>query len=338
VGLGEGRRGDDPPTNRVSAAAIVSMPKARVVAVEETGAIVAFVPRLPVVRRMFDVGLTNLTRRGTVAEAWRTLVSTQDIVGIKVCTAPGPTSGTRPTVAEAMVQSLLSAGQAPSNIVIWDRHIEPLRAAGYSALQERYGVRVASSADAGYDTNHFYESAYIGHPVWGDLEFGQRGPEVGRKSYVSRLVTQQMTCIINLTPLLNHNLGGVSGNLVSLALGSVDNTVRFQNSSRQFAIAVPEIYALPILGDRVVLNVVDALLAQYYGEERSLLHYTAVLDQLRLSTDPVALDVLSVQELARQRELADSPPTPEAGSLYANAALVEIGINDPKNILIEWVK
>lgn len=341
--MGAGARGGvggggDLGTNRISAAATVSVPQARVVAVEETGAIVAFVPRLPVVRQMLDRGLTNLTRRGTVTEAWRALVSTQDIVGIKVYTVPGPMSGTRPAVAEAMVQSLLSAGQPAGNIVIWDRQIEPLRAAGYGALGERYGIRVAASADAGYDTNHFYESAFIGRPVWGDVEFGQRGPEVGRRSYVSRLVTEQMTRIINLTPLLNHNLGGVSGNLVSLALGSVDNTIRFQNSGRQFAIAVPEIYALPELGDRVVLNVVDALLAQYYGEERSLLQYAAVLDQLRLSTDPVALDVLSIQELVRQRELANSPPGREAGTLYANAALVEIGTNDPRNILIEWVK
>jgi hypothetical protein len=337
LGLGE-LRGADPATNAVTAVASLAMPKARVVVVEEPGAIRAFVPQLPVVRHMFDRGLTNLTGRATVVDAWRSLISTQDVVGIKVCTAPGPTSGTRPAVAEALVQSLISAGHPPGGIVIWDRQLGPLRAAGYGALPEQYGIRIAASADAGYDTNHFYDSAFIGQPVWGDHEFGQRGPEVGRRSYVSRLVTQQMTRIINLTPLLNHNIAGVSGNLVGLALGSVDNTVRFVNSPGQFAISVPEIYALPILGDRVVLNVVDALLAQYYGEERSLLHYTAVLDQLRFSTDPVALDVLSVQELARQRELADSPAAKDDSPLFSNASLVEIGIHDPKNIQVEWVR
>jgi len=54
--------------------------------------------------------------------------------------------------------------------------------------------------------------------------------------------------------------------------------------------AVPEIYALPVLSDRVALNIVDALICQYQGEERSLLHYTAALNQLRFSRDPVALE------------------------------------------------
>jgi hypothetical protein len=330
--------GADSAAEGVSAMATLAMPKARVVVVEDPRAISAFVPHLPVVRQMFDRGLTNLTGRGTVAEAWRSLITTQDVVGVKVYSSPGPMSGTRTAVAEALVQSLLSSGLPAGNIVIWDRQLPPLRAAGYGALAERYGIRMAASVDAGYDTNHFYDCAFIGQPVWGDHEFGQQGLEVGRKSYVSRLVTQQMTRIINLTPMFNHNIGGVSGNLVSLSLGSVDNTVRFVNSPAQFAISIPEIYALPILGDRVVLNVVDALLAQYYGEERSLLHYTAVLGQLRFGTDPVALDVLSVQELAQQRESANSPPAKADYPLYANASLVEIGISDAKNIMVEWVR
>ena len=37
-----------------------------------------------------------------------------------------------------------------------------------------------------------------------------------------------MTKIINVTPLLNHNLAGVSGILYGLAIGSVDNTLRFE--------------------------------------------------------------------------------------------------------------
>jgi hypothetical protein len=161
---------------------------------------------------------------------------------------------------------------------------------------------------------------------------------MGRKSYVSRLVTQQMTKIINLTPLLNHNLTGVSGNLASLSLGSVDNTIRFTGDAGKLALAVPEIYALPVLGDRVVLNVVDALIAQFYGEERTLLHYSSVLNQLRFSTDALALDVLSIEELELQRRRSDMPAIKANTTLYRNAGLVEIGVGDPKNIIVEMVK
>ena len=108
----------------------------------------------------------------------------------------------------------------------------------------------------------------LGTLVWGDFEFGKKGEGLGRKSFVSKLITQRLTKIINASPLLNHNLTSVSGNLLSLAFGSVDNTIRFEaalNPIAQVNEAVPEIYALPQLGDRVVLNVVDALICQYRG-------------------------------------------------------------------------
>jgi hypothetical protein len=175
----------------------------------------------------------------------------------------------------------------------------------------------------------------LGTLIYSDLEFGKKGPGIGRNSYVSKLVTQGMTKIINITPLLHHNIVGVSGNLFSLSLGSVDNTTRFEDNAEDLARAVPEIYALPIIGDRVVLNVVDALICQYDGQNSGLLHYSAILNQLRFSRDPVALDVLSLQEINRQRELANVATTMKTNvDLYSNASLLEIGISDPHHIQV----
>jgi hypothetical protein len=265
-------------------------------------------------------------------------VSTQDIVGLKVHSAPGALSGTRPAVAEALISSLLATGHPAQNVIVWDRQYATLEQAGFVALAARQGVRVAAVTQRGYDTNEFYENPILGQLVHGDVEFDQGGEALGRRSYVSRLVTTEMTRIISLTPLLNHNQTGVSGHLAGLALGSVDNTIRFTADSGRLAAAVPEIFALPVLGDRVVLNITDALLAQYYGEERTLLHYSAVLNQLRFSKDPVALDVLSVRELEHQRELVAMPPVKTSRALYQNASLVEIGVSDPNNVVVELVK
>jgi len=149
---------------------------------------------------------------------------------------------------------------------------------------------------------------------------------------VSKLVTQQMTKIINVTPLLNHNFAGVSGNLWGLALGSVDNTIRFENDAERLATGVPEIIALPTLGDRVVLNIVDALICQYQGQEKTFLPYSAVLNQLWFSTDPVALDVLSIEELGRQRKAVNARAVKSNLELYQNASLLEIGVSDPSHI------
>jgi hypothetical protein len=221
---------------------------------------------------------------------------------------------------------------------VWDKQTIDLRLAGFFDLSERYGIRVAGSTQAGYDENAFYETALIGNLIWGDVEFGRKGEGVGRKSFFSKLVSQEMTKIISITPMLNNNEAGVSGSLYSLVNASVDNFARFDAEPARLATAVPEIYAKPWLSDRVLLNIVDALVAQYEGSERSLLHYSAALNQLRFSHDPVALDVLSILELQKQRMANGSPDVSTNMDLYSNAGLLELGVSDPKKIRIETIR
>ena len=306
----------------------------KVVVVQDPEASESFRVNLDRVRLLVGRGIRGLTGQSEVETAWRSIVSTQDVVGLKVYSLPGPNSGTRPAVAAAVVEGLLAAGLPATNIIVWDRQAVDLRLAGFYDLADRYGVRVMGAAQAGYDTNAFYDNPLLGNLVWGDSEFGNKKDGTGRKSYVSRLVSQGMTRIINLTPMLNHNLVGVSGNLYSLALGSVDNTLRFDTDQDRLASALPEIYALPALSDKVVLNIVDALICQYEGGERGLLHYSATLNQLRFSKDPVALDVLSVRELDRLRG-NNSGPKEKTLEVYSNAALLELGVCDPAKIQVQ---
>jgi len=324
-------QGADPFTSNSRA------PRAIVTVTQDPAATDAYRPSLDKVRLMANRAITNLTRKATVPDAWRSLVGTQDIVGIKVFSAPGPNSGTRPAVAAAVVEGLLAAGLPPNHIIVWDRQITDLRLAGFAELSDRYGIRIAGSAQAGWDEKTFYnpDSPILGNLIWGDLEFGKKGDGVGRKSFVSTLVSRELTKIINITPLLNHNEAGVSGNLYSLATGSVDNLIRFESSPGTLATAIPEIYSLPALSDHVVLNITDALICQYEGGERGLLHYSTTLNQLRFSRDPVALDVLSIQELDRLRQNAHAPSVKPNLKLYSNAALLQLGVNDLKRIQVD---
>lgn len=310
------------------------VPRSQVFIVDDKEATDTFEPRPDRVEAMVGRAITNLTAKASVTEAWRSLVSTQDMIGIKVFSEPGPNSGTRPAVVAAVVRQLLSSGLSPDHIIVWDKHQNDLRLAGFFSLAQRFHVLVAGSAEAGYDEKTFYETSLLGNLVWGDFEFGRKGEGVGRKSFVSKLVSQEMTKIISITPMMNHNESGVAGNLFSLALGSVDNTTRFESDPVRLASAVPEIYALPALGDRVVLNIVDALICQYEGEERSLLHYSTTLNQLRFSRDPVALDVLSIHEMERQRKIAKAPEVKANLELYSNASLLELGVSDLNQIQV----
>lgn len=306
--------------------------------VEDAAALDAFRPRPEIIREMVDRGLAHLTGKATVKAAWLSLVKTQDVVGIKVYSSPGPNSGTRPAVAVAVVEGLLAAGLPSKHIVVWDKELVDLRLAGFFDLVDRYGIRIAGSAAAGWDDKSYYDSEIIGNLVYGDHEFGMRTNGTGRKSFVSKLLSQDLTKIINITPLLNHNVAGVSGSLYSLATGSVDNLIRFEASPHRLARAVPEIYALEAVGDKVVLNIADALIGQYEGEERGLLHYSAILNQLWFSKDPVALDMLSIQELDRQRQAAKAPVVVPNLDLYDTAAILQLGVNDLRRIQVEKIR
>jgi hypothetical protein len=101
---------------------------------------------------------------------------------------------------------------------------------------------------------------------------------------------------------------------------------------------VPEIYALPVLGDRVVLNITDALIGQYEGGDRALLHYSSVLNQIWFSRDPVALDTLAIKELDSERRAFEAPEFKPNLELYTNAALLQLGVNDPAKIHVEKIR
>jgi hypothetical protein len=279
-----------------------------------------------------------LTGKSDVKSAWLKFVGPKDVIGIKVYSGPGANSGTRPAVVEAVVRGLLEAGIPPTNIIVWDTHLTRVRLE-FSDLAERYNIRLAGSADAGYDPNVFYDNETPGNLSAGDLEFDRDRATTGRKSYVSKLLTGSVTKIINISPLLNHNLAGVCGNLYGLAMGSVDNTLRFMPDSRLLARAVPEIYNMTNLSDHVVLNITDALIGQYLGEEMSLLHYSHQLNQIWFSTDPVALDVLAVHELDVERQAAKIPSTFENPELYQNAGVyLQLGVSDLSKIRLDVVR
>lgn len=333
-GLVKSNANDVPLQGELSSPQVTSV---SVVVAEDRKAVRAFEPQYPRVQALVDRGICKMTGKDTISNAWRSLVTTQDTIGIKVLSSPG-LSGTRPAVAEAVITSLINAGIPASNILIWDKHLADLRSAGFVDIATRHQVRVEGSAEAGYDEKVFYDNAILGTLVWGDLEFGRSDTKRGRKSYFSKLLTRQITKIINIAPLLNHNVAGINGCLCSLALGSVDNTMRFELQEDRMARAIPEIYAQSPLVDHTVLNIMDALLAQYQGEQTSLLQYAVPLGQIWFSKDPVALDVLGMAELDRQREVVGLPPSKDNPDLYQNATLMELGVSELRKIRIDQVK
>lgn len=312
--------------------------KTRVLAVRDEQAVDRFQANPEIVQRMFDDLLVAYTRKKDVAEAWDMFVKPEDVVGIKVLSDPGSVSGTRPSVVEAVVRSLLATGFPKERIIIWDRRKGLLVATGYDQLAKKLGVGYEGSSDYGYDPSSYYEAALVGNLVYGDREFGLDGEGIGRKSYVSKLLTQKLTRIVQIHPLLNHYMAGVNGHVVGLATTGVDNHLRFTVDESRYHEAIAEICSLPELYDKLAFNLVDALICQYQGEERGFLQYSVMLNELRISQDPVALDVLSLLEINRQRAKANLAIHDSAFQLYRNAGLMELGESDPSKILLQYVR
>ena len=308
--------------------------RARVVAVHADAATAAFIPDVTVVRKMVASGLLGISGKATANEAWHSFVTPKDVVGFKVTAAPGAVSGTRLATVQALVENLLATGHPARQIVIWDKRDLDLRAGGWHRLADTLGVRCVASEDAGWDESKSYDSPIIGRLVAGDLEFGRKETDhMARKSYVSRLLTHDLTKIVTVAPVLSHNVAGVNGQLAGLAWASADNTLRFAGVAARLAESVPAICALDDVLPRLAFAVSDALLCQFRGEETTLLHYAVALNELRFSKDPVALDVLALADIEQARANAKVEGERKLTTeLYTNAELIELGVADPKRI------
>jgi len=173
---------------------------ARMVRIHSEAATDTFLADPGVALRMTQKSLMAWTGMSDMKSAWASILEPDDVIGIQVYSTPGPIVGTTPVIVEALIQEILAAGFNPDQLVIWDKYETDLRRAGFGSLSRKFGVRLAGARDVGYDPNVYYESSLPGQLIWGDLEFGndQRLKSGGRRSYVSKLLTRDITRIIQV--------------------------------------------------------------------------------------------------------------------------------------------
>jgi hypothetical protein len=114
------------------------------------------------VTRAFAAGLTELTGRKKASDAWASLFSPDDVVGIKINCIGAPKVSTSPASVTAAIAGLKSAGVKDNNIIIWDRSDRELQRAGFTVNRGPTGVRVQGASSVseavvpwveGYDRN-----------------------------------------------------------------------------------------------------------------------------------------------------------------------------------------
>ncbi len=282
--------------------------KSRVVLVRDPSAMKGLGADARKVRAMVSRGIRALTGQNDDATAWTTLVSSNDVVGIKISTQAAPLQATRREVVEAIAEGLRAAGVATTNIVVWDRDGSKMRAAGYATNRDGRGIRVLSVVpDTGWNETVWIHNSLVGKLIWGDLLFGRGGEEFSNISHLPKILTQTLTKLINVPVLQDHEVCGISGSLYNLSLGTVDNMRRFETSGFRGDPIIGEIFKLPQIRDKLVVNVMDGLVAGYAGGPAFKPQFSWNYGGLYFSRDPVAIDLLCL-ELLNDRRLEEKIP------------------------------
>ena len=294
-------------------------------------------------RRMVDQLVMDVTGQSSVAGAWRTLVSPNDRVGIKVATAGAPYCVSHTGVVEAIVAGLEQAGIPRKKVIVWDRDPETLRAAGFDG-HGGYSVR-AIDPPRGYDREATFTASVLGKLIWGDLLFrekvrradGKRATEADQLSSTSHfaaILSRDVTKIINV-PVLTEEAGcGVAGALYNMTLPNVDNWRRFLQLDASNTESIASLYADEHIAPKVVLHIMDALIAQYAGGPRFQPNYAFAHETIYASRDPVALDVVGLRKLEEWRKPAKLAPIGDRAEWLKTAEQLGIGHFAPEKIAL----
>lgn len=299
----------------------------RVVIARDLQAVRFYDPNPDRVRQLVERGILALTQTTTLAAAWGRFVRPFDRVGIKINSVAGPTMSARRPVVEAVVDGLRAAGVPAHHIIIWDRSADHLVLAGWDLQREGEGpLCYATLPHAGWDPHIYYQTPHVGMLIWGDHEFGSR--QLSERSYYSRIVTQTATKLINIAVLMDNRQVGLSGCLQNISMGSVDNNRRFQTEALHYDPGIAELCARPPIRDKLVLNILDALIAQYAGAPSFQPEASWTPGEIYFSRDPVALDALGLEQIERRRKEARMPAIGERARHVRIAAEIGAGVAD----------
>ena len=284
-----------------------------------------------VVSEMMDRAIMKLADRDSAKEAWKDFVLPDDIVGIKINPLAGKQFSTRRIIVDKIIEGLYGAGVLKNQIVIWDRFEAHLTNAGYEINRGNQDVRIfaSDSPGVGYDDELFYETK---------KDSKIRRENGSMKSRYSKIVTRDVNVIINVPVMKHHAMTGVSGCLKNLAFGSVDNTRRFHPSPLHCDPAIADVFDHEILKDKVVLNIVDGLLASFDGgpvyDPKGEWKYGGIL----LSRDPVALDHVVLQSIGEKREKMELTSITRLSNHIRTAWRAGIGTNDLDEMDFQQIK
>ena len=321
-------------------------------------AIADYEPNAGMVRRMVDDLVMAVTGEQTVSSAWASLVKPSDIVGIKVCANGAPLFSTHPAVVNAVIAGLIEAGIPLQNIVVWDREENLLKLAGF---RSRFGGYRLMWSERNYDPKAVITSPISGKLIHGDLLFASKQPDVLKQparperqenekkkprnldnlsdeSHLSNVLTHVVTKVINVPVLSDHFLCGLSGALFNMTIQNLDNWRRLIQDPVNGDPSIPEAYADPRVGDKVVLHIMDGLVATYAGAPMGDANYAIHYGTLYASKDPVAMDAIALRMIDQWRIEVQMEPASKIAKYLPTAFTYGLGNADLNRIEVVDVR
>jgi len=321
-----------------SASAQVLPAQSIVYSTHDSAAISQYKSNPAVIRAMVNRLVLAVTGQPDLARAWGSLVAPNDRIGIKISAAGGELFTTHRDIVNAIVDGLVAAGHPRGNVIVWDRSLDGIKEAGYRPEREGYQMKSIAPRD-GYDPKAVFTVPLTGNLIWGDLDFrSDRGripfpsdESTSDDSHFARILSSEVTKVINVPVMSDSGSCGIAGCIYNMTIPNIDNSRRFTQSPWGHA-AIAEIYKMPIINSKVVLNIMDGLVAQYAGGPRAQPNYAVHHATILASKDPVAIDALTVRQIEEWRARARlAPITPLAQHVQAagqlgigNAEVIEV--------------
>jgi uncharacterized protein (DUF362 family) len=167
------------------------------------------------------------------------------------------------------------------------------------------------------------------HPEY-KKDFSLDDPHI-RRSYVAKFFTKEINKLINVCVLKHHQSAGVTLALKNLSHGHVNNVNRSHATTTANAcgIFIPAVVDLPIIREKVVLNILDGVKAAYHGGPGGKTgKYVWAHKTMYFGTDPVALDKTGWKEIDKKRAEVGVAPIallkPDEDSLWLNCQVEHI--------------
>ena len=286
-----------------------------------------------VVQKMLKQGLESLTgiKKTPIAK----FINADDTVGLKINCLGRPMLHTHHELIDAMIKELKEIGVKENNIIVWDRYDSHMTDCGFTMNDTATGIRYSATQMRKDKMSHF-DPEYV---YKSDFDNPERRNEDGNICRFSNIFTQQCDKIINMAILKDHRLAGVTLCLKNISYGICNNNGRFHGPDH-ISTFITDIYSLPEVREKIVLNIVDGLEACF--EQGPVPRSSKVLftpKTLWMSTDPVALDTLGLEVIEVKREEKEYPALREIRPTIDHIAMsAGAGLGKNKKEEIELVK